>query len=418
MQKLIAIATLLSSITLSCLAQGQSAGNLIGTWTGKLKVMGSSLTLVLHVEQAANEVNISMDSPDQSVKGIACTKEHLSDDSLSVKVDMIGATYRARLKEGKLDGIFTQMGMALPLVLSKGAEELRRPQHPTPPFPYKTEEVTFSNDAEGATLAGTLTFPQGFENMKKGKVPVVLMVTGSGQENRDEEIFDHKPFLVIADYLARNGIATLRYDDRNFGASVGGDVQNATTEDFMRDAAAGIDFLRSMKNFSKVGCLGHSEGGSIAFMLAARKKADFIVALAAPGVKGDTLLVEQANKIMKLSGMPANMTVAQYRQQQAVQKTPWMRWFMDYDPSDDIRASRCPVFALNGNNDCQVLVDQNLYAIRNLLPASKKNLVKEYPSLNHLFQHSTTGLPMEYRLIEETVSPEVLRDITEWIKTL
>lgn len=418
MRKLIIIATLLGSIAMTCPAQGQTAGKLIGSWTGKLKVMGTSLTLVLHVEQSADQVVVSLDSPDQGAKGIACTTEHLSADSLAVKVDMIGAAYRARLKDDKLHGTFTQSGMALPLVLCKGAEQVRRPQMPAPPYPYTTEEVTFRNDADGAMLAGTLTYPVGYETMQKQSVPVVLMVTGSGQQNRDEELFDHKPFLVIADHLARNGIATLRYDDRATAASTGGNVENATTADFMRDAAAGIDYLRSTKAFGKVGCLGHSEGGSIAFMLAAREKADFIITLAAPGVKGDTLLVEQANRILTLSGMPANMTVAQYRAQKELQQLPWMQWFMDYDPSDDIRQTRCPVFALNGSNDCQVLVEQNLNAIRNLLPASKKNLVKEYPSLNHLFQHSTTGLPMEYRQIEETIAPQVLNDIVEWIKTL
>ena len=193
---------------------------------------------------------------------------------------------------------------------------------------------------------------------------------------------------------------------------------NATTEDFMRDAVAGIDFLRSKKGFSKVGILGHSEGGSIAFILGARKKTDFIVSLAGPGVKGDTLLAAQANRIMAFSGQPANMTGAKYRQQEALQQLPWIQWFIDYDPSDDIRQTRCPVFALNGEHDCQVISSLNLTAIRSLLPPLKQNLTKEYSELNHLFQHSATGLPTEYGQIEETISPEVLKDIAEWIKSL
>jgi pimeloyl-ACP methyl ester carboxylesterase len=245
---------------------------------------------------------------------------------------------------------------------------------------------------------------------------VLLFVSGSGQQNRDEELMNHKPFLVIADYLARNGIATLRYDDRATGKSVGGDVKNATSEDFARDAAAGIEFLRSKKTFSKVGILGHSEGGTIAFMLGGQQKVDFIVSLAGPTVKGDTLLAAQSNRILSLSGMPANMTVEKYRQTATSVKIPWLDWFNDYDPSDDIRKTRCPVFALNGDRDCQVISSLCLPALKVLLPSSKKHLIKEYPELNHLFQHCTTGLPDEYGQIEETISPEVLSDIAGWIK--
>jgi len=392
---------------------------LLGSWSGKLNVGAISLTLVLNLEQADGYVKASLDSPDQGAKGIPAFKEYLSDDSLAVKVEQIGMTYRARLKDGKLDGTFSQNGFSTSLVLAKGdVPEVKRPQTPKSPYPYVTEEVTFRNDADGATLAGTLTWPVGYDKQSKQKPTVVLLVSGSGQQNRDEELFEHKPFLVISDYLARQGIATLRYDDRATGASVGGEVKNATTEDFSRDAAAGLDFLRSRKAFAKIGLLGHSEGGSIAFMLAAKKKTDFIVTLAGPGVKGDTLLAAQDNRILSLSGMPADMTVEKYRQQQAVQEMPWIKWFIDYDPSDDIRQTRCPVFALNGERDCQVISSQNLTAIQKLLPKSKQNLIKEYPALNHLFQHSTTGLVAEYGQIEETISPEVLSDIAQWINGL
>ena len=392
---------------------------LMGSWSGKLNVGAVSLTLVLNLEQADGYVKVSLDSPDQGAMGIPAFKEYLSDDSLAVKVEQIGMTYRACLKDGKLDGTFSQNGFSAPLVLTKGGvSEMKRPQTPKPPYPYVTEEVSFRNDADGATLAGTLTWPVGYDKQLKQKPTVVLLVSGSGQQNRDEELFEHKPFLVIADYLARQGIATLRYDDRSTGVSVGGEVENATTEDFSHDAAAGLNFLRSRKAFAKIGILGHSEGGSIAFMLAAKKKTDFIVTLAAPGVKGDTLLAAQANRILSLSGMPADMTVEKYRQQQAIQEVPWIKWFIDYDPSDDIRQTRCPVFALNGENDCQVISSQNLIAIQRLLPKSKQNLTKEYPALNHLFQHSTTGLVAEYGQIKETVSPEVLSDIAQWINGL
>lgn len=418
MNKKFIITLLLAFFAMMGRAQVQPTTELIGSWSGKLDLGVIKLTLVLHLEQADGYVVVTLDSPDQNAMGIGTFKEFLSDDSLAVKVEQLNLTYRARLKEGKLDGTFSQNGLSIPLVMTRGLPEVKRPQHPKPPYPYETEEVSFTNEADGATLAGTLTWPLGYDKQAKQKPVVVLLVSGSGQQNRDEELLGHKPFLVIADYLARQGIASLRYDDRATGASVGGDVKNATTKDFARDAAAGLDFLRGKKAFSKVGLLGHSEGGAIAFMLGAQKKTDFIVSLAGPGVKGDTLLAAQGNRIYSLSGMPANLTVEKYRQQKEVQDMPWLRWYIDYDPADDIRKTRCPVFALNGEADVQVIASQNLTAIQQLLPKSKKNLVKVYPGLNHLFQHCTTGLITEYGQIEETISPEVLSDIVQWMKGL
>ena len=399
-------------------AQVQSTSTLVGAWSGQLDAGLAKLTLVLHLQQIDGEVVATLDSPDQGAKGIPCFTEYLSDDSVTVKVESINAAFRGRLDDGKLVGIFSQNGVSLPLDLTPGVAVMNRPQHPQPPYPYQTEEVVFHNHADSATLAGTLTYPVGYNPKSKKRPMVVLLISGSGQQNRDEELMEHKPFLVIADELARQGIATLRYDDRATGASVGGDVKNATTMDFMRDAAAGIDFLRGLKKFSKVGVLGHSEGGAIAFMLGGKGQTDFIVTLAAPGVQGDTLLAAQTNRILELYGGIPMMTTDAYRQQQTIKQSPWLRWFIDYDPSDDIRKTRCPVFALNGDRDCQVISSLNLTAIRRLLPISKKNVVKEYPSLNHLFQHCNSGLVNEYREIEETISPEVLSDIAEWIKGL
>lgn len=392
--------------------------DLIGSWTGKLDLGVAKLTLVFHLKQADGHVNVTMDSPDQSANGIPCKTDFLSYDSLAVSVKSINASYSGRLKDGKIVGTFMQNGMSLPLVLTKGTEELKRPQNPQPPFPYETEEVTFRNERDSATLAGTLMWPVGYNPKSKQKPLVVLFVTGSGQENRDEEIFDHKPFLVIADYLARQGIASLRYDDRATGASKGGDVRNATSEDFARDAAAGLEYLRSRKAFSKVGIIGHSEGGLIGFLLGAQGKTDFLVSLAGPGVKGDTLTASQGNWMMEMFGGVGTMTVDSIRKMEQFQKVRWYQWFADYDPSANIAATRCPVFALNGNRDCQVISSLNLTAIERLLTKSKKNLIKEYPGLNHLFQHCTTGLMNEYRQIEETISPEVLSDIAEWINRL
>ena len=412
------ITALLALVVLTGAAQVQPTTALLGSWSGKLKVGVMSLTIVLHLEQADGYVAVSLDSPDQGAKGISAFKEYLSDDSLAIKVESIGVTYRAKLKDGKLDGKFVQHGFTIPLELTQGVPEVKRPQMPQPPFPYETEEVTFRNERDSATLAGTLTWPVGYDAKSKQKPMVVIFVSGSGQQNRDEELFEHKPFLVLADYLARQGIATLRYDDRATGQSVGGDVKNATSEDFARDALAGIDYLRNRKAFSKVGILGHSEGGLIAFMLGGKKKVDFIVSLAGPSVKGDTLLATQGNRIMILSGQLPNMSVKKYRETVAEMNNPWINWFIDYDPSDDIRQTRCPVFALNGNRDCQVISTLCLPAFQRLLPTSKKNRIKQYPGLNHLFQHSATGVPTEYGEIEETIAPEVLSDIAEWINSI
>jgi pimeloyl-ACP methyl ester carboxylesterase len=414
-QVLTAVFMLISFAGMAQIASKTSA--LLGTWTGKLNVGATSLTLVFHFEQADGNVVCTMDSPDQGAKGIGVYKNYLSEDSVSLSVITLGVNYRAKLKDGQLDGTFVQNGLRLPLVLKKGELERRRPQMPAAPYPYQTEDITFVNQADNATLSGTLTYPVGYETMKKKDVPVVIMVSGSGLQNRDEELFDHKPFLVLADHLARHGIASLRYDDRAFGKSEGGDRihKDATTLDYKRDAEAGIQHLRSLKKFGKVGVIGHSEGGNIAFMLGADKKVDFVVSMAGVGVKVDTALTAQANKIMELQGQPTRLSLEQYRQNVQALQSPWMNWFIDYDPTADISAMKCPVMAINGDKDCQVISTLNLPSIRQLLQKNKYHLVKEYPSLNHLFQHCQTGLPTEYGNIEETISPEVLTDITKWI---
>ena len=384
-----------------------------GDWMGKLNLGPQSLTIVLHVNcNAQGKVECTLDSPDQGVKGIAVETDYCSSDSISVSLASLALSYQGKLKGDEIVGTFIQ-GQSFPLILKRGEEKLNRPQNPVTPYPYKTEEVAFKNVADGATLVGILSYPVGY---KKGKTPVVLMVTGSGQENRDEEIFDHKPFLVIADYLARHGVATLRYDDRGFGKSTGGDVGHATTLDFMRDAASGIDFLRASKQFSRVGILGHSEGGSIAFMLGAKGKVDFVISMAGVGVKGDTALTAQANKILELTGQSMRFSTHQYRMNAIIKRSPWLNFFIDYDPSADISKTLCPVMAINGSRDIQVISSLNLAGIKAHLKPNPKNIIKEYPSLNHLFQHCKTGNVLEYRMIEETISPEVLEDIVRFIK--
>ena len=384
-----------------------------GDWIGKLNLGPQSLTIVLHVNcNAQGEVECILDSPDQGAKGIAVETDYCSSDSISVSLASLALSFQGKLKGDEIVGTFTQ-GLSFSLILKRGEEKLNRPQNPVAPYPYKTEEVAFKNVADGATLVGTLSYPIGY---KKGKTPVVLMVTGSGQENRDEGIFDHKPFLVIADYLARHGVATLRYDDRGFGKSTGGDVEHATTLDFMRDAASGVDFLRTSKQFGKVGILGHSEGGSIAFMLGAKRKVDFVISMAGIGVKGDTALTAQANKIFELTGQSMRFSTHQYRMNAIIKRSPWLNFFIDYDPSADISKTLCPVMAINGSRDIQVISSLNLAGIKAHLKPNPKNIIKEYHSLNHLFQHCKTGNVLEYRMIEETISPEVLEDIVRFIK--
>ena len=396
------------------LAATQSFGQQIaGPWTGQLDLGAQKLTLVLHFDKDASGKDVcTMDSPDQSAKGIPATLNFISADSVNLAVPNIGMTYAGKLSEGELKGSFSQMGMKLPLSLKPGEVKHNRPQHPVEPYPYQTKEITFQNEAANARFAGTLVYPEGY---KEGdKVPVLIMVTGSGAENRDEEVFDHKPFLVIADYLARHGVASLRFDDRGVGKSTGS-MEGATTKDFAEDALAGIEMLRGLKQFSKVGVLGHSEGGSVAFMLGAKQQVDFIISMAGVGAKGDTALTAQANRTYELMGVPMQVNVAQYRAQVAQLNSPWLNYFLDYDPVPDIQGTRCPVLAINGDKDVQVVSSLNLKGIEMALPKNKKNLVKEYPSLNHLFQHCTTGLPTEYAGIEETISEEVLGDIATWI---
>ncbi|MEZ7746078.1 alpha/beta hydrolase family protein [Prevotella jejuni] len=402
------------SICLLCSWTGAFAQKPIeGDWMGKLNLGPQSLTIVLHVTcDAQGKAECTLDSPDQGAKGIAVETDYCSSDSISVSLASLALSFQGKLKGDEIVGTFTQ-GQSFPLVLKRGEEKLNRPQNPVAPYPYKTEEVAFKNVADGATLVGTLSYPIGY---KKGQTPVVLMVTGSGQENRDEEIFDHKPFLVIADYLARHGVATLRYDDRSFGKSTGGDVDHATTLDFMRDAASGVDFLRTSKQFGKVGILGHSEGGSIAFMLGAKGKVDFVISMAGVGVKGDTALTAQANKILELTGQSMRYSTHQYRMNAIIKRSLWLNFFIDYDPSADISKTLCPVMAINGSRDIQVISSLNLAGIKAHLKPNPKNIIKEYPSLNHLFQHCKTGNVSEYRIIEETVSPEVLEDIVRFIK--
>ena len=405
-----------------------------GTWTGKLAVQGVSLTVVFHLD--GDEP--CMDSPDQAVQGIPIQVERNGMGKIIIRIPALGASYEGMWLGKQILGTFTQLGQALPLTLTPGEDKLNRPQTPQGPFPYATQEVSFDNG--DAHLAGTLVLPEGCSR----QTPVLIFVTGSGQEDRDETIVEHKPFAVIADALGRAGIATLRFDDRGVGGSTG-DVANATTEDFRDDALAGIKLLR--ERFDKVGVIGHSEGGTIALMLAAEKKVDFIVSLAGMVVSGKETLLWQNRIALLAAGVPAETTdrycqalgetfdafiagnpvpsagkydlpaaLAQNLAAVPLQlQTPYWKYFIALDARPLLGSITCPVLAINGTKDTQVDPESNLDALRNGLQVQARNQVETIEGVNHLFQHCTTGAASEYRQIEETIAPEVLEMIVNWL---
>lgn len=396
---------------LLCLSPALHAQVINGTWHGLLDTGMGKLNIVFNVDPN----NCTLDSPDQGARGIKATLNHASADSLSISVPMLGASYCGKRKGNRLEGTFRQNGHALPLALEEGQLKRNRPQTPRPPLPYTTEETRFINPEDSAVLAGTLTYPTNFDAMRP--CPVVLMVTGSGLQNRDEEMMDHRPFAVLADYLARHGIATLRYDDRSTGQSTG-DASMAATPVFMQDAAAGLQFLRSKGCFGPIGVLGHSEGGTIALMLAAHKQPDFIITLGAPGLRGDSILLLQQLSLLPPNAQQPAPDIQQVRLSAKAQGNAWLNYFVDYDPAADISEVECPALLLAGSKDIQVHAAPNLAAIRRNMPKDTPLTIKEYDGLNHLMQHCTTGRPDEYANIEETMAEEVMADIAEWLNKM
>ena len=407
-----------------------------GSWKGELKVGGTTLPIVFNFSAEG----CTLDSPAQGAKGIPTQWTPDASGKVSVQIPVINGSFEGKLTGDSIPGKFTQHGYSIPLTLRPDEVKLNRPQTPKPPYPYATEEVSFKNG--DAVLSGTLTLP---ENYTKN-TPALVMVTGSGLQNRDEEAFGHKPFAVIADALARQGIATLRYDDRGFGESTG-DVISSAIDDFKNDAAAGIGLLR--KRFKHVGVLGHSEGGTIAMMLAADKAVDFAISLAGMTVSGKELLLRQNRDALAGMGLssdlvdiyckhlsdgmdaviagkdpdPVNDTQLPVALNQNLNKafqqfaTPYMRSFIRLSAKDNLAKTSVPLLALNGTKDTQVDYVNNLAAVK-ALASSKPFTVKSYEGLNHFFQHAETGSVDEYGKIEETISPEVLSDIIAWIKAL
>ncbi len=426
-RKLILAATaILSALTLTAQT---------GPWTGKLKVQNTELTLVFDLDKS------TLDVPAQSAKDIPTKVSRTATGAITIEIPSINASYKGLWLGRAITGTFTQNGMSFPLLLNPGRPVINRPQTPVGPFPYATEEVIFTNG--NARLSGTLTLP---ENCTR-TTPALVMVTGSGLQNRDEELFDHKPFAVIADAFARAGIATLRYDDRGFGESTG-DVINCTTEDFENDALAGVKLLK--ERFDRVGVLGHSEGGSIALMLAEQGQADFVISLAGMVVSGAQTLLEQNRRALTKAGVPetevnaycslleeafaaaaaseplptgedAAISPALLQNYTAVRQQlqqPYLRYFAALDVSKSLAQVTCPVLALNGTKDTQVECSENLSALQSGLPANPHTAIRPMEGLNHLFQHCTTGETDEYNETEETISPDVLSEMVSWVKSL
>ncbi len=433
----------------------QSHAQIEGYWKGQIDLGTLKLEMAFDIKAIENGFSATFDVPSQGGFDIHVDETTFQDGHLQLTMSAMDASYSGTLKEGVIEGEFTQHGITFTLNLVKAEKKEQkkaRPQDPQPPFNYQIEEVTFVNEKEGNTLSGTLTIPEG-----KGPFTAVILVSGSGQQNRDEEIESHRPFWVIADYLTRRGIAVLRYDDRGMGGSTG-EVMAATSLDFSYDTEAAFDYLRNRKeiNASKIGILGHSEGGIINFMVSSRRpEVAFLISLAGPAVNGIEILKAQSEAMLKASGYSEEMIAftqnsnkqlfdiveasndreeadsllrqlvkgwgynEELTEQTVSQMTmPWMYYFLKYDPTEAIVKTNCPALLLNGSKDLQVIASQNLPAYEKIIADyGKTNLtLRELPDLNHLFQHCDTGLLEEYSNIDETISPEVLEHIVGFLK--
>lgn len=439
-----------------------NAQDITGQWNGILKVQSMQLRLVFHINKTESGYTTTMDSPDQGANGLPVSSTSFESGILKLEAAALLMTYTGTLSNGLIDGTFTQRGQSIPLQLTRENLKPARPQEPQPPFPYSSEDITFTNDDAKVTLAGTLTLPS-----SAGQFPVVVLISGSGPQNRDEELLGHKPFLVIADYLTRKGIGVLRYDDRGVGKSTG-DFARATTEDHASDAESAVKYLKTRNDVDsrKIGLIGHSDGGISAPMVAARSKdVAFIVMLAGSGLSGHDDLLLQNELTYRAGGMNeehlnhelqmlrVSMDIVMFNKdmniirstlvdsiKQAIQRhpgivpqgvkteafvnayvaqlaTPWMQFFLKFDPATTLTKVKCPVLALIGEKDLQVPPKENLAAIEKYLKQAKnKNFkTKEMPGLNHLFQECKTGAPSEYAAIEQTFSPMALEELSGWI---
>jgi len=449
------------ALAILCIGFGASAApaSLDGAWSGKLQVGAIALRLVFHLQKSGSGYSATCDSVDQGANGLPVDRVTVEGDRVTLEMAKLGAVYRATLAAGrdKMSGTFTQHGASFPLELARGAlEPPKRPQEPKAPLPYDAVDVIVDGP-NGIKLAGTFTHPRG-----AARVPAVALVTGSGPEDRDETVFGHKPFWILADALTRRGIAVLRWDDRGVGKSTG-DFAKATTFDFVDDALAATAWLRARPEVDarRVGLIGHSEGGLVAPIAASRNMdIAFIVLLAGPGIPGDEILLLQGERLLRAQGKSdadvarwrkvesALLDIAKREKDEAAAKkafralaaslppaeradwpsegtsfdaftaqltSPWFKTFLTLDPKPYLSKVRCPVLALNGERDLQVPPTENLQAIQSALKANSRVKTQQLPGLNHLFQHCKTGLPEEYASIEETFSPDALQLIADWI---
>lgn len=439
------------------------AQDFTGKWNGILKVQGTEIPLIFTIEKGDDGYRGTFDSPKQGAKDIPFTAVTVENNSLRLDAANIGAFYKGQSAGDSITGTWNQGGASLPLNLFRKElkeSEVKRPQEPKGTLPYKAEEVKFMNEKDKITLAGTLTLP---ENTAK-KHPAVILISGSGPQNRDEEVFGHKTFLVLADHLTRNGIAVLRYDDRGTAESEG-NFSTATTADFSNDVLSAVEFLKSRSdiNSKKIGLIGHSEGGIIAPMVANQSKAvSYLVILAGTGIPGKEISLMQTKKLSTLEGdnkeafynfnkellqiassnesvdekrkkmishfednreviktvLPEGTNIDNFISQQISSAlSPWNQYFLKYDPAKEFEKVKIPVLSLNGSKDVQVEATVNQNAIREALKkaGNKQFTIKELEGLNHMFQEAATGSMAEYGTIEQTFSPAALNEISGWI---
>ncbi len=429
--------------------------DLDGTWQGTLEAGGVKLRTVLHLTTTKDGLAGSMDSPDQGAMGLPVSTAKRDGSSLTLELKVVGGKFQGTIAKdlSAIEGTWTQGGGSVPLVFKRGEETVavppRRPQNPVKPYPYREEDLTYENRQAGIKLAATLTIPRG-----KGPFRAVALITGSGPQDRDESLMGHKPFLVLADYLTRKGIAVLRTDDRGTAKS-GGVFATATTADFATDTEAAIAYLKTRPEVDpkRIGLIGHSEGGVIAPMVAARNRdVAFIVMMAGSALPGDEIIVAQVAALAEAAGMSHAaaaaasvkqrkiLDIVEQEKDEAVRRqklraelgaalpdaqfeiayrqlnSPWYRAFLTYDPGPALRQVTCPVLAINGEKDIQVRAGQNLPVIRKALEdgGNKHFEIVEMPGLNHLFQNAKTGAVREYGQIEETMSPVALEKIASW----
>ena len=437
--------------------------NIIGTWNGTLDVgNGMTLAIVLNINGLAAD-SITMDSPEQAAFGIKVDKADFSNENFIIGISSLDAKLEGKPNSNcdTLNCTFTQRGHSFPLTLIRGAYKPKPKKQEPKEFPYIVEDVEIFNPETNVKLSGTLTVPYDYKCDK-----IAILVSGSGLQNRDEEILGHKPFLVLSDYLTRNGIAVIRYDDRGFGKSTG-DVENATTYDLSLDAESVVKFIRNDNRLKdmKIGIIGHSEGGIIAPMVAARNNdVDFVVMLAGPAIEMSTLLARQNYDVMKSSGesdeiakqysklaleayktiknkkldideqktkvaetiKKMNSLVSEDSDDNAIQESvdvlfsPWMYYSLNSNPQDDLCKVKVPLLALNGDKDVQVYSKDNLASVEKAMKKAKNHNYKiiELKGLNHLFQKCIFGSPNFYGKNEETFNENAMKIVAEWINEL